>query len=385
MTAESQSAVAAKLKESGTVLIQIKEAQVSGPSGKFFPELARVTDLEVTMFSRQLWTLLKAGLSLVDSLAAIKDQVSNRLFQQIIAGIQQDIEAGATFSAALQRHPRVFNPFYVSMVKSAELSGRLDEVLLRLASLGEHEQLVRRRIKQASGYPLMVVASIVIGFIFLITLVVPRFARLYNQFTTRLPLPTQVLLGIHYLFTRYWWLLLILAVLAGYAFMRARKDPRGRLIIDTVALRMPVFGPLQLKIILSRFCRSTSLLLQSGVPILQVLDLNSAASGNVVVAGAIDAVKVSVNEGKGMLEPMRASGFFPSVVLQMVSLGERTGKLDELLFHVSEYYDSQVDYTINNLVSLIEPVLIVVLGIAVLGMALGIFMPMWSLMSLFKH
>jgi type II secretory pathway component PulF len=254
-----------------------------------------------------------------------------------------------------------------------------------LAALGEHEERIRMRIKAATRYPLIVVAAIVIGFLVLTAFVVPRFAQIYAQFTTALPLPTRILLWLHGAITKFWWLSILAIGAAVFIFNKFINTKAGRFWWDSLKLKAPVFGPLILKLSMSRFSRITATLLESGVPILRILDLAAGGAGNAIISRTIDNIKVSVTEGKGLAEPMKVSGMFPATVVQMVSVGEATGKLSELLINVSDYYDSQVDYTISNLASLIEPILIVVLGSVVLFMALAIFLPMWNLMSLFKR
>jgi MSHA biogenesis protein MshG len=302
----------------------------------------------------------------------------------VIAQISRDIESGLSLSGALEKYPLIFDQLYINMVASGEVSGRLDQVLERLASLREHDETIRLRIKSATRYPMIVVIAIVIGFIVLTTLVVPRYAKIYAQYTTTLPLPTQILLGINYAVTKLWWLLIIIGTAAYFLFKQYIKTKLGRISWDSIKLKIPVFGPLFLKLSISRFTRITGTLMRSGIPILKILDISSGATGNVIISKAILNIKENVTEGKGMSEPMKISGLFPPIVTQMVAVGEETGKLDDLLIHVSDYYDEQVDYTINNLTSLIEPILIFVLGLGVLFMALGIFLPMWNLMSIFK-
>jgi type II secretory pathway component PulF len=231
----------------------------------------------------------------------------------------------------------------------------------------------------------MVITALFIGFIVLTTAVVPRFAKLYEQFTARLPLPTLILIKINFIVRHYWWLLLILFIAFIFLFKKFISTAKGRYLWDNFKLKVPVFGPLTLKLVMSRFSRVTGTLMRSGVPLLEILELTREGVGNAVVAQTIDAIKTSVNEGKGMLEPIKLSGMFTPVVVQMVAVGEESGKLEDLLLHISDYYDSQIDYTINNLLTLIEPLLILILGIAVLFMALGIFLPMWNLMDLFRR
>ena len=344
----------------------------------------RVKFSDLNMFTRQLYTLQKAGLPMLGSLYAIRDQSGNATMEEVVDQIAKRIESGSKLSEAMENYPLVFSPVYISMVRSGEISGRLSEILDRLASLGEHDEKVQMHIKSAMRYPIIVVVSLIVGFISLILFVVPKFTDLFGRYDAALPLPTQALVLIYTMITTYWWLALILIGVAFFGTLKFVSTPFGRMTADKVILRVPVFGPLLLKISLSRFCRITSTLLTSGVPILQILDLVKDVVGNVYISSAVVNIRQSVNDGKGMLAPMRASGLFPPVVTQMVAVGEETGKLDELLTHVSDYYDSQIDYTINNLVSLIEPILILFLGGTVLFIALGIFMPMWGLMKVFK-
>ncbi|HOY09048.1 MAG TPA: type II secretion system F family protein [Candidatus Omnitrophota bacterium] len=344
----------------------------------------RVKFADLNMFTRQLYTLKKAGLPMLLSLQAIRDQTENLVFRDVIKNVAEKIEGGSSLSEALAMFPAVFNSIYVNMVRSGEVAGKLEHILERLATLGEHDEKIRLHIQSAMRYPLIVVVTLIMGFVFLILFVVPKFTNMFAKFDTALPLPTQMLLLIYNMIVHFWWMVLIVVGLLSFAFFKIVQTRQGRLMRDKALLRLPVFGSMLQKISLSRFCRITSTLLKSGVPILTILDLVKGTSGNTVIAEAIENIKNSVNDGKGMLAPMKASGLFPPVVTQMVSVGEETGKLDELLVHVADYYDSQVEYTINNLVSMIEPVLIIFLGSTVLFLALGIFMPMWSLMKLFK-
>ena len=385
MAGDSADSVAEKLKNMDYTPIAIEEVKGGSFLKNIVSENQSIRFSDLNMLTRQLYTLEKSGIPLLNSLYAIGEQVTHASLKNIVKQLARDIEAGQTLSSALERYPRVFDNLYVNMIRSGELSGRLAEILERLAILGEHEEKIRMRIKTATRYPMMVVGAIVIGFFILVTLVIPRFVDLYSKFDAELPFFTRLLIFVHQFVTHYWWLLL--AVLAGGIFAAGKifSSKEGLYYFDRFKLKVPVFGPLLLKITMSRFCRVTSILLQSGIPILQILDLASQGVGNVVVAQAITDIKNNINEGKSMLEPMKKSGLFPPIVIQMISLGEESGRLDELLLHVADYYDSQIDYTLENLISLIEPLLIMVLGVVVLVMALGIFMPMWNLINVFKR
>ena len=385
MSAESENAVALKLNGMGYIPISVAEQKEGFNLREFLGKFGRVRFSDLNMFTRQLATLQKAGLPLLVSLKSIEDQAANKELKEVIGQITKDIESGMSFSAALENYPAFFSPLYVNMVSSGEAAGMLEQVLERLADLEEHDEKIRMRIKAATRYPIIVIVAMITGFLVLTTLIIPRFAKIFDQFTTTLPFPTRVLLGINFAVTKFWWLMVMILIAFIFGFNRFIHTKAGRFWWDDLKLKVPVFGPLVQKMIMSRFARITSTLMHSGIPILKVLEWASGGTGNVIISRVIDNIKINVNEGKGMAEPMRLSGMFPSAVIQMVAAGEETGKIDELLSHVSDYYDSQVDYTINNLISLIEPILIIILGCGVLFMALGIFLPMWNLMSLFKR
>jgi len=384
MEAFDENAVAAKLNQLGFTPISITETKQESKVAKFLGRGVRIKFTDLNMFTRQLATLQKAGLPILLALNALHEQTENKNFKEVIAQITRDIESGSNLSGAFSKYPNIFDSLYINMVASGEASGRLDQVLERLATLREHDETIRLRIKSATRYPMIVVIAIIVGFTVLTTLVIPRYAKIYAQYTTALPLPTQILLGINYAVTKFWWLLIMIGTAAYFFFKQYAATKLGRMSLDALKLKIPVFGPLFLKLSISRFTRITGTLMRSGISILKILDISSGATGNVIISKVILDIKNNVMEGKGMSDPMKVSGLFPPIVTQMVAVGEETGKLDELLIHVSDYYDEQVDYTINNLTSLIEPILIFVLGLAVLFMALGIFLPMWNLMSIFR-
>lgn len=385
MEADSESAVADKLKKQGFIPVSIKKAKEEIGFSKFLDRFKGVTLSDINMFTRQFFALQKAGLPILLSLNALRDQATNKVLKDALVEIAADIKQGQNLSAALVKYPKIFDSLYINMVKTGEESGNLDEVLERLAAMGEYEQKVRLRIKAATRYPLIVVVAMAIAFLILTILVVPRFAKIYSSSKVALPLPTQILIGTNYAITKFWWILLILIGALVFGFNKFTNTKRGRLLWDNLKLKIPVFGPLMIKITMSRFARLTSTLMRSGVPILRILELVSGGVGNVIISGTIDNIRIGVKEGKGMTEPIKKSGLFPPVVIQMVSVGEETGRVDELLTHVSDYYDSQVESTIENFTALIEPFMLLVLGGGVLLMALGIFLPMWNMMALFKR
>lgn len=381
---ENKEMVLNYLKKMGYTPISVDLSNEAFSLNDIFSKFNKVKLEDLIMFTRQLVTLQTAGLPLLMSLAAVKDQTESVLLKNIISQLILDVEGGSSFSEALARHPNVFDNLYISMVKSGEVSGTLDEVLERLAALTEQQLEIRTKVRSATFYPIIVLATLAGAFIAIITFVLPRFADLFSRFNVDLPLPTKILLGINIVVRKYWYLL-IAAIIAAIALFKVYiKTPIGKLNWDNFKLKVPIFGPVVLKISMSRFARVTSSLMKSGIPLLQVLDLSSKTTGNIVVARAIDNIKKAVNDGKPMHEPMKIDKLFPPIVTQMVAVGESTGKLDQLLLRVSDYYDSQVDYTLKNLTTAIEPILIFMLGFMILIMALAIFLPLWDMIQVFK-
>ncbi len=388
MEADNENAVANRLRQLGLLPVEILEvrgaldnSQLQKLAGIF----KNVKPAEINIFTRQLFALQKAGIPLIASLRALRAQLTNKTIKQVIESICRDIEGGMTFSGALSRHPRIFSKIYVSMVRAGEVSGRLPEILDRLAILGENDEKVRMKMNNAMRYPLIVVSSLILAFIGLVTFIVPRFEKLYDQFTVELPLATKALLFISYTVTKFWWTMPLIVVALYILFQKIVSMPQGRYAWDLFRLKVPVFGPLLHKLVMSRFARLTGSLTKSGIPILQVMDLVAESVDHAVMTKVLKDIKVSVNEGKGMAEPMRQSKMFTPIVVQMVETGEETGKLDELLLYISDYLDAEVDYAVSNLLVLVEPLLLVFMGGGILFLALGIFTPMWGMMKLFRH
>jgi len=383
MTADSDAEVATRLKEKQLTPFFIEPIEEK-TAGDFMARFRRFKLSDVNAFTRELYTLTKAGLTLLSSLEVIGEQDRNPVLKKIVDGLIQNIRGGASISDSLQRYPKIFSALYVNMVRAGEISGRLEQILERLILIGEAEEKLQMRVKSALRYPTLVLSALVIAFVIITNFIIPRFAALFAKGGVALPLPTRILLGIHDAFTRYGWLTAILAVVLGIFLVRFLKTPAGKLLKDRALLRVPVFGPLVLKADMSRFARIMALLIQSGIPALRALEIAEGSADNKVVSEAINKIRVSVTEGTSMTQPMKESGIFPPSVVRMVRVGEETGKIDELLLRVSEYYDMQVEYTVTNLMVLIEPMLIVVLGSMVFVLALGMFLPMWNMISLFR-
>lgn len=368
----------------GYVPIAIEEKKEGALSGDLLEAFRRITPQDRIIFSRQLATLINAGIPLTTALDTCASQSENPKIREILIQVRKDIEGGSSFSAALARHPKAFDNLYVGMIRAGEEGGVLDEILERLATLAEHEAETRARVKAAVRYPIIVVVAICIAFAILVTLVIPQFAKLYAGHKVALPFPTRVLIGINYVVQNYWFLILGGLGAAALGLRAFIKTGPGREALDRFKLTMPIFGRLILKVLLSRFARIFATLNRSGLPILQTLEIVGGTIGNVIVTRAVESVRESAREGRGLSGPMKTSGLFPPLVTHMVAVGEDTGNLDEMLTRVSEYYDREVEYAIRNLATMIEPILLLFIGGMVLFLALGIFLPMWDMMSVFK-
>jgi type II secretory pathway component PulF len=377
-------AVASQLDHLGYHPVSIEEQRPGLEAAEFFERFTHVSPQDLIVFSRQLATLISAGLPFMSSFDALIEQTENKRLKNVITQVRKDVEGGSSFSDALAKHPSVFSNLYVSMIRAGETGGVLDEILQRLATLAEHEAETRARIKAATRYPKIVIGSLVVAFIILLQFVIPRFAALYDNFKAQLPLPTRILIAINQAFQSYWWLMLAVVVLAFFSARAYLRTEAGRLRWDGIKIRMPVFGPIFLKTALSRFARVFGTLTRSGLSILQTLEIVSQTVGNTVISRVVDNIRDSARQGRGVVQPMQVSRIFPPVVIQMVAIGEQTGKMEEMLMKVSDYYDQEVEYSIRNLSTSLEPLLLAVIGGVVLFLALAIFMPWWNLINVFK-
>jgi type II secretory pathway component PulF len=271
------------------------------------------------------------------------------------------------------------------MVKAGEASVTLYTIMGRLAEMQEYEMEIKAKVNSATRYPLLALGTLVIAFFVIVTFVIPRFAMFFSQFKMELPLPTRILLGIYNFIHNYWYMVILGVLVLVVAFVKFINTPFGRQRWDNFKLRAPIFGPIIFKLSMSRFAKTLATLFASGISMLESLELTANTVGNVIIAKAVLNIRESVNEGKGLAEPMKVSRLFTPIIIQMVSIGEESGKLDELLLNASEHYDQQVDYAMKNLTTMIEPVLILCLGIMVLFVALGIFLPMWNMIQIVRQ
>ena len=381
MEASSSAAVSEFLDKQNYMPLKIDEKKDRGLSKSILNFGQKVKREDLISFTKQLVTLLKAGVPIISSLEALSEQTESAILKETLDKIKDDLQAGSNFSNALAKYPDVFDDLYVNSVRAGEAGGVLDQVLLRIGNLMTYEGEINSKVKGAIRYPIIVVTFIIIAFTILMTFVVPKFADIFTSAGTELPLPTKVLMGISSVLQNYWYF--IFGSLGGFFILSYYyiKTEKGRLNWDKLRLKIPVFGNLFLKTAMSRFAHMFETLNKSGLPILQTMDIVSKTLGNTYIGNELEKVGQGIEKGKGISKPLSESGLFPPLVIRMIAVGEQSGSLDEMLKNVSEHYDSEVGYLIENLVTMIEPILTVTIGAMVLLLALGIFLPMWNMMQ----
>jgi type IV pilus assembly protein PilC len=376
--ADSKQALAAILRREQVSPLVIKE------KGKEFtlPKIGgKVKTKELAIFTRQFSVMIDAGLPLVQCLEALGVQQENKVFQSVLQAVRTEVESGSTLAFAMRQHPRVFDDLYTNMIAAGEAGGILDTILQRLSSYIEKAVKLKRAVKSAMVYP-VVVLTIAVGVIILILWkVVPIFSNLFASMSVALPLPTRIVIGGSNFVGRYIIFIIPAFVALGYAFKRYYKTENGRKMIDGTLLKVPVLGSVLRKIAVARFSRTLSTLISSGVPILEGLEITAKTSGNVIVENAIMKTRDSIEEGKTIVEPLRESGVFPTMVVQMVGVGEQTGALDTMLTKVAEFFEDEVDAAVADLLTAIEPLMILVLGVIVGGIVISMYLPLFSLIS----
>jgi type IV pilus assembly protein PilC len=343
----------------------------------------RVKKKTLAIFTRQLATMIDAGLPLVQSLDILAQQEEDETFQGIVRTVKNEVEAGATLAAALQKHPRIFDNLYVNLVVAAEEAGTLDVILNRLATHIEKMEALKKKIRAALVYPAMIMAVAIIVTVVLMVFVVPVFEKLFAGIGSSLPLPTQIVIGISNIFKSYLPIVIGIVIILAIAGNRYYKTEKGRLRIDDLMLKLPIFGELLRKVAISRFARTLATLVTSGVPILESLNIVAGAAGNKVVEKAIMKGRDSISEGQTISEPLAESGVFPMMVTQMIAVGETTGSLELMLTKVADFYDDEVDMAVATLSSMLEPVLMVFLGVVVGGLVISMYLPIFKMASAF--
>ncbi len=380
MECESKEVCIAKLREKGYFVINIAEKKGSGgPSFALFEK--GVSSQEVSIFARQFATMIGSGVPLVRCLTILQSQAENPTFKKIIAQIRTDVEGGATFSKALEKHPKVFTNLFCSLVKAGEIGGILDTILERLAEYLESSEALKAKIKGAMTYPVVVFAIAGLVVVALVMFVLPQFKEIFLGMNIELPMATQILLAVSDFMVSWWFIVIPALVLVPLLIVNFFKTKTGKRIWDTNILKVPNLGMMMRKVAVAKFTRTLGTLISSGVPILQALEVTSQTAGNIVIAEAVDKTRISIREGESIADPLKSSGVFPPMVVQMIAVGEETGELDKMLTKIADFYDTEVDTAVKGLTSVIEPLVIVVLGIVIGGIVMAVFMPMLKLVN----
>ncbi|HEU4819170.1 type II secretion system F family protein [Janthinobacterium sp.] len=390
MEGADSGAVADQLFSTGATPVEIlvtKKAATTGADIGWWQRLTekKVSSMDVQLFSRQLYTLLKAGVPIMRGLAGLQESAISPAFGRVIKDVRESLDAGRELSAAMARHPAVFTPFYLSMVRVGEMTGRLDEVFLRLFDHLEFDRDMRARVKSATRYPSFVIVAMLIAMVVVNIFVIPQFEQVFATFNAELPLMTRILIATSAFMVAYWPLLLALTIGAIAAFRAWLRTVRGRYTWDRYKLKFPIAGKIILKGTMARFARSFALSSTSGVPIVQALTVVSQTVDNAYLCARVEQMRDGVERGDSILRTSVTAGVFTPVVLQMIAVGEESGSLDDLMNEIAQMYEREVDYELKTLSAQIEPILIAFLGAMVLVLALGIFLPVWDLGKVALH
>jgi len=370
------------LRKRDLIIISLSEVKSSAVWVFFSKPRKKIKLDDLVIFSRQLATMVDAGIPLVSALDILGEQMENKTFSAVIIDIRNDVEAGLSLSEAISKHKTVFSQLFVNMVKAGESSGMLDEILDRLAVYLEKTSALQRKIKSALVYP-AVVSSMAFGITLLLLLkVIPIFRGIFEGFGAELPKPTQVLLFVSDVLRKYFFGAIAVIIGIGFLVFRGIKTEKGRLGFDALLLRLPVFGLLFTKVAVSKFTRTLSTLIKSGVPILAALDIVGKTSGNKLVEHTIDNVRANVREGESVAEPLSRSKIFPPMVTRMVAVGEQTGELEKMLSKIADFYDEQVDAAVTSLTSMMEPFIIAFLGLVIGTIVVCMFLPIFKITSI---
>ncbi len=378
LAAESKEAAIAALRKQQIIVTAVTER------GKEFalPKLGGgISSKEIAIFTRQFSVMIDAGLPLVQCLEILGSQNENKTFQKILYDVRQSVESGATLADSLRKHPKAFDDLYCNMVAAGEAGGILDTILQRLSTYIEKIVKLRSAVRSALVYPVAVIVIAVAVVWIILWKVIPTFATLFEGLGASLPLPTRITIALSHFIGAWWWAI-FMAIGAGiFLLNRYHKTEKGRRHIDGILLKLPVLGNVLRKIAVARFCRTLSTLVSSGVPILEGLEITARTSGNAVVEDAIMATRRSVEEGKTIAEPLKGTDVFPPMVVQMVAVGEQTGALEVMLSKIADFYEDEVDEATANLLALLEPVMIMFLGVVIGGIVISMYLPMFDLIS----
>jgi len=380
--AQSVDDVISWLRDQGYLIIRVTEVK---PKGKLFSigkggkRASRIKLDEIVIFSRQLATMVEAGVPLVQSLGILAEQVENLNMQNVVLQMHDEVESGKSLSEAMEAHRKVFSPLFVSMVKAGESSGKLEEILDRLATYTEKSSQLQKKIKSAMVYPAVVGSMALVITMGMLTWVIPQFSDIFDSLNAPLPRPTFYLIKLSEIMRQNFLLFAVGGMVGVFGFMQLIRTGPGRYLFDSFKLKIPVFGSLFLKVAVSKFSRTLSTLVKSGIPILSAFEIVEETAENKRVEKVIREVRTSVKRGENISEPLGRGGIFPAMVVRMIAVGEETGELDKMLSKIADFYDTQVDTAVDGLTSLIEPFIIAFLGIVIGGIVISMFLPILTL------
>ena len=367
------------LRVKNLIIISINEEKSQAKTIAAKAKSGRIKAEELVIFSRQLATMVNAGIPLVQSLDILSEQMESPAFREVVNQVRSDVEAGASLSAALEKHPKVFSLLYTNMVRAGETSGMLDEILERLSGYLEKNDKLQRKVKSAMVYPAVVSCMAIAITLVLMLKVIPTFKEIFITLGGTLPMPTQILIDISDTLRHNFIYVVIAFAAIGAGLKKIVETPQGRARFDQIKLDLPVFGPLLRKVAVARFSRTLATLIRSGVPILGALEIVGKTSGNVVIEKAVDNARNGIREGESIAEPLQKSKAFPPMVTRMISVGEESGELEKMLTKIADFYENQVDAAVSGLTSLIEPLIIAFLGIVVGSIVVAMFLPIFKI------
>jgi type IV pilus assembly protein PilC len=379
LTASNRSELLTQLRRKKIIVTSVKqkpkEINIKLPFGQ------KIGTKDQAIFTRQFATMINAGLPLVQCLDILSRQLEKVMFRDITKKVMHDIEAGATLSESLAKHPKAWDELYINMVSAGEAGGILDVILMRLAEYIEKIEALKRKVQGAMMYPAVVLIVAMGATLFMLMFIIPTFAKMFADFGAELPLPTKIVLGMSNFIRGYWWAGIIGVVVSAIGLKKFYETDKGHHVIDGMLLKMPVLGDVLRKGSVSRFTRTLGTLVSSGVPILDGLEITAKTAGNVIVKDAVMMARASIREGDTISNPLRQSGVFPPMVVQMITVGEETGALEEMLSKIADFYDDEVDAAVDALTSVIEPIMIVFMGAIVGGMVVAMYLPIFRMVN----
>jgi type IV pilus assembly protein PilC len=380
MEAPNEAAVTATLRRQGIMPSKIKARGKGLDMEINIPGLEpKVTTKDLVVFTRQFATMIDAGLPLVQCLDILGRQQENKTFKKALLEVKESVESGSTFAEALRKHPKIFDELYVNLVAAGEVGGILDTILNRLAAYIEKALKLKKKVKSAMTYPATIVFIAILVISVILIFVIPQFESMFADFGQSLPVPTQIVINLSNFIQSYFLVIIGVIVVAVFAFKKTYQTQKGRAAIDELALKLPIAGVLIRKVAVAKFTRTLGTMISSGVPILDGLDIVAKTAGNKTVEKAIYRVRQSISEGKTIAEPLEKSGVFPPMVCQMINVGEQSGSIDTMLNKIADFYDDEVDDAVGNLTAMMEPLLMLFLGVTVGGLVIAMYLPIFQL------